>query len=90
MMLFEVMTVIWNLNRVGVSPTANICSKKLGISEYQVRKATTICAAIDLVNWKTLHHRPNVVKRSYYLTDKGRAVLMAFHGFPLSFKGVIG
>lgn len=88
MKLFEVLRVIWDLNRAGAETTTHTCSSLLGISRYRFRKIAHSAAEIDLVNWKTVPHRPNVDKRDYYLTDKGRVVLLAYEGKPLSFKEI--
>lgn len=89
MKMFNVLRVIWNLNRVGVAATANTCADTLGISRYRARKIAHSCAEIDLVSWVSTFHRPNVNKRSYYLTDRGRCVLLAYYGKPLDFRGVL-
>ncbi len=86
-MLFDVMRVIWNLNRAGVEATANKCSNITGMSTYRVRRIAHTASELELVSWVSVPHRPNVNKRSYYLTDTGRSVLLAYYGKSSAFKG---
>jgi len=78
--VFDVLIIISDLNRAGVAPTANACSKVMGESVYITRKITHQAASMGLVGWKTVHHREHVQKRVYSLTHKGCLVVEAYTG----------
>lgn len=77
-MLFDVLEMIYSINRAGIPCTATTAAKALKTSEYRFRQIAHSCAEINLLDWRVIPHRPNVSKRDYVLTAKGRRVLYAF------------
>lgn len=78
MLLFRLLECVRVLSRVGGYCTSHRVAAYCEVSVYKARKTLHECKDIGLVDWTRVEHRPNVHKRVYELTDKGRAVNHAY------------
>lgn len=81
MKMFEVLDLLDRWGRAGVPVTSVLAANQLQMSVYRVRKTMRSLREVGLVDWDYAEHRPQVQKRLYRTTVRGRAVLAAYQDY---------
>jgi DNA-binding IclR family transcriptional regulator len=81
MKIFAVLDCLLWWGRAKQPCTATAVANQVGVSTYRARKILHSLHELGLVDWDLIPHRPNVTKRAYRTTVRGRAVLAAYEDY---------